>query len=562
MIMRQHLRITACLAALLSTSSWAETGFFIGNGDYQNRPGLRGGAGVGAVAADIASRQLAVVGRTNATAADLAVAIDQFVTAASERADDGVVVLLAGRFVTSGAETGLLPVDADTTVGLADLPITALPLSSVLAVLADRPGRAVLGLATEDGDRMPEVPFLRAGIGDFAIPQGVTVLRGAPHDLAGFASQTLLRSDIDILAMAENRHDLTVTGYAPAGYAFVAGIAAPEAPPAAPAPDESQADRAQQDAAAWDAARQGDSADAYRAYLSAWPQGSYADAARARLDAIAADPVRRAEAAEDALALDREASRDIQRDLTLLDFAPRGIDGIFGPGTRAAITDWQRQNGAPATGYLDRDQITRLDGQAERRAIQLEAEAQARVQALAAEDRAFWDGTGAAGDEAGLRAYLDRYPDGIFSAQATQSLDALRERKRAELAGQDTAAWDRAAQAGTPAAYRDYLSQFPQGAFAGDAQARIDAAAARDDTEARNAAFAAEENAMQMNTFTLRILEQRLDQLGLEPGAVDGTLDADSRKAIRRYQAARDLPETGYINQPTIVRLLADVVVQ
>ena len=47
-------------------------------------------------------------------------------------------------------------------------------------------------------------------------------------------------------------------------------------------------------------------------------------------------------------------------------------------------------------------------------------------------------------------------------------------------------------------------------------------------------------------------------QLGLNPGEVDGQFDAATRRALRRYQRERDLPVSGYLNEPTVVRLLAD----
>ena len=64
--------------------------------------------------------------------------------------------------------------------------------------------------------------------------------------------------------------------------------------------------------------------------------------------------------------------------MTLLDYNTRGIDGIFGRGTRAAISSWQTANSTDVTGFLNTDQITRLDAQAERRAAELEAEAERR----------------------------------------------------------------------------------------------------------------------------------------------------------------------------------------
>jgi peptidoglycan hydrolase-like protein with peptidoglycan-binding domain len=36
--------------------------------------------------------------------------------------------------------------------------------------------------------------------------------------------------------------------------------------------------------------------------------------------------------------------------------------------------------------------------------------------------------------------------------------------------------------------------------------------------------------------------------------------DAETRRAIRRYQNARGLPVSGYLNEGTVVRLLADAV--
>ncbi|MCB2122670.1 MAG: peptidoglycan-binding protein, partial [Rhodobacteraceae bacterium] len=132
--------------------------------------------------------------------------------------------------------------------------------------------------------------------------------------------------------------------------------------------------------------------------------------ARAAIEAIRAQPLLQAQKAEEALALSRDRRREVQRNLSLLEFDPRGIDGLFGPGSRRAIAAWQKANRIEATGYLDADQLTRLQAQADRRAAELEAEARARQAELDRQDRLYWEQTGAAGDEAGLRAYLKRYP--------------------------------------------------------------------------------------------------------------------------------------------------------
>ena len=62
--------------------------------------------------------------------------------------------------------------------------------------------------------------------------------------------------------------------------------------------------------------------------------------------------------------------------------------------------------------------------------------------------------------------------------------------------------------------------------------------------------------------FTLVIVEQRLAALGFDPGEIDGRLDTDARRAIRRYQRASDLPVTGYLTPGIVSRLMADSVFQ
>lgn len=77
-----------------------------------------------------------------------------------------------------------------------------------------------------------------------------------------------------------------------------------------------------------------------------------------------------AEAAEDAvsgvaqteaqLGLGRQQRRAVQAGLTQRGFNTRGVDGVFGRGTRNAIAAWQRANDLTATGYLTAAQYQRL----------------------------------------------------------------------------------------------------------------------------------------------------------------------------------------------------------
>jgi peptidoglycan hydrolase-like protein with peptidoglycan-binding domain len=54
------------------------------------------------------------------------------------------------------------------------------------------------------------------------------------------------------------------------------------------------------------------------------------------------------------------------------------------------------------------------------------------------------------------------------------------------------------------------------------------------------------------------LVEARLQQLGLNPGAVDGRIDNDTRGAIRRYQRDRQLTASGYLDQATVSQMLTD----
>ena len=50
----------------------------------------------------------------------------------------------------------------------------------------------------------------------------------------------------------------------------------------------------------------------------------------------------------------------MQAGLTQRGFDTRGVDGVFGQGTRNAIASWQRANDLEATGYLTAAQYDRL----------------------------------------------------------------------------------------------------------------------------------------------------------------------------------------------------------
>ena len=60
------------------------------------------------------------------------------------------------------------------------------------------------------------------------------------------------------------------------------------------------------------------------------------------------------------LGLSLQQRRAVQAGLTQRGFDTRGVDGVFGQGTRNAIASWQRANDLEATGYLTAAQYDRL----------------------------------------------------------------------------------------------------------------------------------------------------------------------------------------------------------
>ncbi|MCC6008379.1 MAG: peptidoglycan-binding protein [Rhodobacteraceae bacterium] len=516
----------------------------IGNAEYRAAPAARGAARLALAVPGLRGAGFDVTLVRDASAQDMRGALSTLLrqAAGAER----LLVALSGHFVHSGRETWFLGIEADTP-DLVEAAATGVALSTLLEIAGKVPGGALVLLGTESRAASAGTG-LAAGLGPFDIPQGVTVIIGPSSEIAALARGSLTRQGISVAELARARPGLSARGFVSNALPFV-----PEGPPPAPADERAE----------WQAARETDTAEAYRAHLAAWPQGRFAAEAlaaisrleeEARAGTAGADP----EAREAALNLPRGARQAIQRDLSILGFNTRGIDGIFGPGTRAAIRGWQLQESLEVTGFLDAFQITRLEARAAVRAAELEAEAEARRAAQESADRAFWQATGAAGDEAGLRAYLARHPDGLFAEVAQQRIAAIEEARGEGAAARDRADWNRARSDNTIAAYRAYLEAWPSGAFSEPARARIAALEEQEAGAGAQEAARREEEALGLNPFTRNLIESRLDALGLEPGAVDGQFDAATRRAIRRYQRARDLPETGYVSEALLVRLLAD----
>ncbi|RVT83263.1 hypothetical protein DXV76_13520 [Rhodobacteraceae bacterium CCMM004] len=214
----------------------------------------------------------------------------------------------------------------------------------------------------------------------------------------------------------------------------------------------------------WRRAAEIDSVAAYRDYLDAYPSGRYATRARDRIDALQNDPERIAREAEADLNLSRSDRVEIQENLTVLGYNTRGVDGIFGPGTRGAISTWQRDSGLTVTGYLDAAQVLRLDREADARRDRIaQEEERARAEAERA-DRAYWRDQAEGQGIDGMRRYLDRFPNGIYADEARTRLAILEDRRD----------WRQASNENTVAALARYLNRHPNGEFAVEARRRLE----------------------------------------------------------------------------------------
>lgn len=451
-----------------------------------------------------------------------------------------VVVVLAGHFVSSGSRVWLLGREA-VAPGIAGVDGAGLSVDTVLDIVARVPGGAVVVLARADAAITPG-PGLVTGIRGLDVPQGVLVAQGPIPAASRFLREGLAQRGVSFLTLAADWPDLRFEGFVSPRVALLPDHAARDDV----GPDPMEADRA-----AWAEAEAAGNEAGYLDYLDRFPFGAFAEDAEARLEAMQRDP----EAVEAALRLNATERRAIQADLTRLGYNTRGVDGIFGPGTRTAIGEWQRDNGLPVSRFLDARQIALLSVQSAARAAEQEAEERARQAELARQDRAYWEATGAAGDEAGLRAYLERYPSGEFVALARDRLAVFEAEAARETERRDRIAWQRTRRIDTEEAYVQYLEAFPGGLFADEAEARLAELRPPAEDPVILRAMAGEQ-ALRLGPVTMLMIEQRLATLGFSPGRIDGVFDDDTRRAIAAYQRSVGAPATGYLTEAQVNRLL------
>jgi peptidoglycan hydrolase-like protein with peptidoglycan-binding domain len=435
---------------------------------------------------------------------------------------------------------GSLPPD-DVTIGRSGISIGA-----VMDSVAEKAGSALVLLGSETAQVSMGHGVVSGYLPD-DIPQGVTVVTGSTNALSAALTRGFLvpgRPVADVLEGAED--DLIGYGYQPRFGSFLPEVAV--VTPTGP----SEAERA-----VWRRATQRGNVVSYETYLSRYPDGYFREEAEAQLAALQRSPEALAAAEEAGLGLSRDARRAIQRNLTILGFDTRGVDGLFGRGTRGAIKGWQSATGLDNTGFLTGNQISRLQIAADVRSAELEEEAKRRQEARDREDSQYWRDTGRGETERGLRQYVENYPDGLFAGIANERLAALNAERQASAERVEREMWASVTEANTTKAYQSYLERYENGVFAPEAKARLGQLEAQEQNRLNAQGGLAEENRVVGNPITRLLVERRLQQLGLDTGKADGKFDQQTRRAIRRYQRARDLPISGFVTQQTLVRLLA-----
>jgi outer membrane protein assembly factor BamD (BamD/ComL family) len=364
---------------------------------------------------------------------------------ASMGEEDRLVIILAGRFANFGGLTWFLGRDAGVQ-DLGSVSGAGIPVQLLLDIASQVDGGAIILLGPED-QGVPMGIGLADGLGTLEVPEGVTLAAGHPAAIARFASRELLVPGRPIRDAFARTPGLNVVAL---NEPFAPFVPAPIVTPTIPPADQSY----------WEAMAALNNVFAYRAYLNRYPNGYYAAEARSRVDALAPPtPQLTPQEVESALGLSRNQKRDIQRDLAVLSYYTNAIDGLFGPGSRGAIRGWQQANGLPVTGYLDASQIQRLSDQGDVRRAQVQAQ-----------DRAYWQQTGGGNNEAGMRAYLDRYPHGEFAELARERIAAMEE-ARAEQADSDY--WNQTGRGIDEAGLRAYLQRYPNGQFSNLARQRL-----------------------------------------------------------------------------------------
>jgi peptidoglycan hydrolase-like protein with peptidoglycan-binding domain len=547
---RKYLLGTVAVMGLLSQSALAENvAMVVGSNVYRNFANVEHGGQVLTTTQTLAETGYRVIPVRDATMAGLQNAVAELEKSLPDA--DRVVVILSGAFLHNDTVTWFAPTDLRSP-SLAAVGFEGLSVQAILGYLAQKPGGAVLFLGSDGVRGTGEL--IAKGIGHLKAPQGVLVVQGSPSGITDAINNQFLvkgRSLADAVQLSKD----TIKAH---GYLSELSTLNPTDEVVRGLSEEELKILAE--AAYWRAVLDLSTIGGFNAYLQHYPDGEFVEGANARIQAIkdAQPKYTPAEQTEIDLNLTRNDRSRVQEQLSFLGYNTRGIDGLFGPATRGALTRWQSQNGQEATGFLTAQHLQQLRVQAEKRAKKLAIEASRTQVAHDAADAEFWRVTGANGGEADYLAYLKKYPDGLYAAAARKRLQAFQVQKRNQARASETAKWDAAVKAKTKKGYLTYLEAYPNGAFAEVARGRVSEIEKQQAQKARIQAARAEEEKLPLNPSLRLLLEQQLKKLKLAPGEVDGKFNKATRKALRRYQRSRGLEVSGFLTRPTVVQLMAE----
>ncbi|MEL6477820.1 MAG: peptidoglycan-binding protein [Pseudomonadota bacterium] len=459
-----------------------------------------------------------------------------------------LVIYYSGHAMRAGGQTYLAPTDLDPK-NLVDVTLNAVPLDLVTGLAGAAPGRAVVFLDVAQYRGFTPTDFAEPGMAEVEDSAGILVVSAAAPGRAKerkgktYSAFNKLIADALLAPGAKLAEAVEAAG----DRVWVSGTVEERIVLVTPPAPETVSISAQIEQAFWDAATATGRKEDYEAYLTRYPEGTHAAAARKKLGMAAAGAPDPAAKAEKALRLTRSERRQVQESLALLGHDPKGIDGIFGPVTRAALSEWQGANGHKVTGYLTDGQYSRILKQGTRAKRDLAVR-------LEREDRQYWQETGGLRTAAGYRAYLARYPDGVNADRAIAQLERLAAKSERAEEKAERQAFKDAEKLGTAAAYRGFLRTYPDGNYAAAAK-RAMKVIANKDAFARNAE---KEKRLGLDKASRQSLEQRLAFLGFHPGPQDGAFDGNTRKAVRKYQEDRGLNATGFFDRDTVALVVEE----
>lgn len=535
-------KLSFILAALWlsATPIMAESiAVIIGNRDYDNGSRIRGADAGFATIFPLRDAGFTVFSARDATIERT----DRLMRLVLDRAPEAerIVIMAVGHILNARGETYVLPVDVDPRSSLT-LRREALAVSELLEIAGSRPGGAIVVLGMDPRASITMGQGIEPGLSDLVIPQGVTLVSGVARDVIGFVNDVVLddeRSMADAAAAYDGVVD--IQGYLSGFHPFLGPVA-------------TGVDR---EATWWEAVQAIGTEEAIDVFEDEFPDTRFAEEIAALRDDLRMAPLRDAEAAEADMNLTRNDRRSIQRALVLLGYDTRGIDGIFGNGTRGAIRQWQEKEGLFVSGYLDHEMVLALSADAQRRSDELEAEADAKAAEEARKERAFWRRTKRTDTAEAYREYLDRYPHGAYRSEARTELRRINRAQQEAALAEERDLWDDVLADDTLGSYEFYLEKYPEGAFADEARLKIEELTPPPPEPVLDIAALQQEEAKTVGNPILRLLaERRLAELGFGPGKVDGRFTDQTREAIKKYQESRGIDVTGYITQPTAVRML------